>query len=51
MFVAFSIIIFDYLRPGPPWIRLGIMLAAFLGYFAYAPPRFLHGWLEITAEK
>jgi len=50
MFVAFFIIIIDYLAPGPPWLRLVILLAALLGLFAYAPPRFLHSWLEIEHE-
>lgn len=46
MLVVFSIMIIDYLKPGPPWLRMGIFLAAVLAYFAYVPPRFLHSWLE-----
>jgi hypothetical protein len=47
MIVAISVIIIDYLAPGPPWIRLIILLAVLLGLFAYIPPKFLHRWLEI----
>jgi hypothetical protein len=49
MIVAISVIIIDYLAPGPPWIRLIILLAVLLGLFAYVPPKFLHRWLEIEA--
>ena len=47
MIVAASVIIIDYLAPGPPWIRLIIFLAVLLGLFACVPLRFLHRWLEI----
>jgi hypothetical protein len=47
MIVAVSVIIIDYLAPGPPWIRMIIFIAALLGLFAYVPPKFLHRWLEI----
>ncbi|MBN2380976.1 hypothetical protein JXM67_14355 [candidate division WOR-3 bacterium] len=50
MFVAFGIVIIDYLFPGPPWMRLVILLAAILGYFTYVPPKFLHKTLEMEAE-
>ena len=47
MIVAVSVIIIDYLAPGPPWVRLIIFLAVLLGLFAYVPPKFLHRVLEI----
>lgn len=47
MVVAISIIIIDYLAPGPPWLRLVILIAALFGFFVYVPPKFLYRWLDI----
>jgi hypothetical protein len=43
---ALTTIIIDYLRPGPPWVRIIILVAALIGYFAYIPPRFILTALE-----
>ncbi len=48
--IALSAIIVDYLRPGPPWLRLVILAAAIIGFFAYVPPRFLQSRLEMSTS-
>ncbi|GEM_PF-1247893 len=50
MFLVFTIIIIDYLKPGPPWLRLAILLGALLAYVAYVPPKFMYNSLNIESE-